>query len=113
MYKAMDFSSIPGLKALGLDVKLRNFDPAFKSFSMKLDSRYTVYAEKKKVWGEWILRKTLEDDLPSDVAWRSKDPIKVRASMLKLFNDRILDSKFGKKGNAWSQIPLLSGTKNN
>jgi len=100
MWNTMEFSSIPISKALGIDVKIPFFDPEFKSFAMKLNSKYKIHEENGKKWGKWIMRKAFEDVLPKEVAWRSKDPIEVGSgttTLPKLFSDRVPDSEFNNK----------------
>ena len=72
MWGNMTFSSVPIGKAAGVEVKIPFLDPEFKSFAMKLDSKYKVRAEAGQKKGKWILRKTFEDILPKEVAWRDK-----------------------------------------
>lgn len=100
IWDTMMFSSIPTGKAVGVEVKIPYLDPEFKSFAMKLDSQYKIHEERGKKWGKWIVRKAFENDLPEEIAWRTKDPIEVgsgTATLPSFFNLRIDDSEFEDK----------------
>ncbi len=72
MWEKMTFSSVQLGEAAGVEVKIPFIDPEFKSFAMKLDSRYKVRTEAGQKMGKWILRKAFEDILPKEVVWRNK-----------------------------------------
>jgi asparagine synthase (glutamine-hydrolysing) len=100
MWDTMTFSSVPMGKAVGVEVKTPYLDPDFKSFAMKLDSKYKIQEERGRKWGKWIMRKAFEDVLPEEIAWRTKDPIEVGSGTTILpsfFNLRIGDSEFDNK----------------
>lgn len=100
LWDRMHFSSIPLARALGLEVKLPFLDPEFKSFAMKIDSRYKVRNERGKIYGKWILRKAFEGILPDEIIWRDKVPIECGSGttiLPNLFNLRISDNEFESK----------------
>ena len=75
LWSVMSFSSVPLARALRVKARLPYLDPDFKSFAMKLDSRYKIRSEKGRIWGKWIIRKAFEGVLPEEVIWRVKMPI--------------------------------------
>lgn len=100
LWSVMAFSSVPLAKALKIEAKLPYLDSDFKSFAMKLDSRYKVRNEKQRTWGKWILRKTFESVLPQKIVWRVKMPIEQGSGttiLPNLFNQKISDEEFEKK----------------
>jgi asparagine synthase (glutamine-hydrolysing) len=97
LWDVMLFSSIPLARALGLEAKLPYLDPDFKSFAMKLDSKYKIRSEKGKIWGKWVVRKAFEGILPEEVVWRVKTPIEYGSGTSTLptfFNKKISDEEF-------------------
>jgi asparagine synthase (glutamine-hydrolysing) len=100
LWDVMLFSSVPLAKALGLEAKLPYLDPDFKSFAMKLDSKYKIRSERGRMWGKWIVRKAFEGILPEEVVWRVKTPIEYgsgTSTLPTLFNERISDEEFKDK----------------
>jgi asparagine synthase (glutamine-hydrolysing) len=100
MWNIMTFSSVPIAKAVGVEAKIPYLDPDFKSFAMKLDSKFKIQEEKGNKWGKWIMRKAFEDILPENLTWRTKDPIEVGSGTTTLpsfFNLRTTDSEFEDK----------------
>ena len=100
LWDVMLFSSIPLAKALGLEAKLPYLDPDFKSFAMKLNSKYKIRSERGRIWGKWIVRKAFEGILPEEVVWRVKTPIEYgsgTSTLPTLFNKRISDEEFKDK----------------
>jgi asparagine synthase (glutamine-hydrolysing) len=100
MWNQMHFSSVPLAEALGLEAKLPYLDADFKSFAMKIDSKYKICKEKGKIWGKWILRKAFETFLPQEIVWRTKTPIECGSGTTTLpefFNKRISNEEFEDK----------------
>jgi asparagine synthase (glutamine-hydrolysing) len=100
LWDVMLFSSIPLARALGLEAKLPYLDPDFKSFAMKLDSKYKIRSERGRIWGKWIVRKAFEGILPEEVIWRVKTPIEYgsgTSTLPTLFNRKISDEEFKDK----------------
>jgi asparagine synthase (glutamine-hydrolysing) len=100
LWDVMLFSSIPLARALGLEAKLPYLDPDFKSFAMRLDSKYKIRSERGKIWGKWIVRKAFEGILPEEVLWRVKTPIEYgsgTSTLPTLFNEKISDEEFKDK----------------
>jgi asparagine synthase (glutamine-hydrolysing) len=96
----MLFSSIPLARGLGLEARLPYLDSDFKSFAMKLDSKYKIKSERGKIWGKWIVRKAFEGILPEEVVWRVKTPIEYgsgTSTLPTLFNKKISDEEFKDK----------------
>ncbi|MFQ6080538.1 MAG: asparagine synthase-related protein [Candidatus Bathyarchaeia archaeon] len=100
LWNVMFFSSIPLAKALKIRAKLPYLDPDFKSFAMKLDSRYKIRRERGRIWGKWILRKAFENILPEEVVWRIKTPIEYGSGttvLPSLFDQNISNGEFEEK----------------
>ena len=92
MWGKMTFSSIPLGKAAGVEVKTPFLDPEFKSFAMKLDSKYKIRTEAGQRMGKWVIRKAFEDFLPREVAWRDKVFGSIGMGMYE-YLPKMLDSK--------------------
>lgn len=102
LWDVMHFSSIPLARALGLEVKLPYLDPDFKSFAMKLDSRYKIQSERGRIWGKWIIRKAFEGVLPEEVLWRVKMPIEHGSGtsvLPRIIDKKISNEEFEKKSS--------------
>jgi asparagine synthase (glutamine-hydrolysing) len=100
IWDVMSFSSIPLAKALDIEVRLPYLDSKFKSFAMKLDTRYKIRYERGRIWGKWILRKTFENILPQEIVWRVKTPIERGSGttiLQSLFSREISDMEFEEK----------------
>lgn len=100
LWSIMRFSSVPLAKTLGIEAKLPYLDRKFKSFAMRLDSRYKVRTKRRQVYGKWILRKAFEYSLPKEVAWRVKVPIEHGSgttTLSSLFNQKVSDTEFDEK----------------
>jgi asparagine synthase (glutamine-hydrolysing) len=100
-WSTMRFESVPLGKAIGVEVKLPFLDPEFKSFAMKLDSRYKIRVEGGQKRGKWIMRKAFEDILTKEVAWRAKTPGAIGMglwdSLPKIFDSKISSEEFEEK----------------
>lgn len=101
MWSTMTFESVPLGKAVGIEMKLPLLDPEFKSFAMKLDSRYKIRIEGGQKMGKWIIRKAFEDALPKEVAWRAKVGgaigMGLWESLPKIFDSKISSEEFEEK----------------
>jgi asparagine synthase (glutamine-hydrolysing) len=100
LWDGMQFSSIKLSKALGIEAKLPYLDHDFKSFAMKIDSRYKIREEKGMKWGKWIIRKAFETILPEEIVWRVKTPIEYgsgTSTLPNLFNKKISNEEFKNK----------------
>ncbi len=100
LWSVMSFSSVPLAGTLGVEAKLPYLDPRFKSFAMRLDSRYKIRTEGGKVYGKWILSKAFEKLLPKEVAWRVKTPIEQGSGttiLPRLLDSKISDMEFDEK----------------
>lgn len=100
MWTAMSFSSIPLARVLEMEARLPYLDPDFKDFAIKLDSSYKIQRESDQVYGKWILRKTYEEVLPREIAWRVKMPIEYGSgttTLPQLLDQKITDVEFQEK----------------
>jgi asparagine synthase (glutamine-hydrolysing) len=100
IWSQMHFSSILLAEALGLEAKLPYLHADFKSFAVKIDSKYKIHKEKGKIWGKWILRKAFETVLPEEIVWRIKTPIECGSGTTTLpefFNKKISNEEFEDK----------------
>lgn len=100
LWDEMCFSSILLAKTLGMEAKLPFLDTEFKSFAMKISSKYKVRRERGKIYGKWILRKAFEGILPDEILWRDKVPIESGSGttiLPDLFNRKISDAELETK----------------
>lgn len=108
-WSTMMFSSISLGEVVGIEVKLPFLDPEFKSFAMKVDSRYKIRIEGGQKWGKWIIRKAFEDTLPKEVAWRVKVPGEIGTGMSVL--PKMLDSKISSEEFKEKRREYLEGDR--
>ncbi len=69
-------------------------------FAKEMPIELKVNNENKKRWGKWILRKTFEEFIPSEIVWRPKSPMQDGAGtvgLTKLFDAVISDNIFAQK----------------
>jgi len=75
LWKAMSFSAVPMAQSLGMVAKIPFLEPEVKKLASEMDPSFLVVEENGQKWGKWIVRKTFEDLLPSQITWRVKTPI--------------------------------------
>lgn len=98
--KSMCFSAKALGKFLGVNVKQPYLDNEFIEFAVKISSNLKVRKWKGKIVGKWILRKTFEPILPSEIIWRDKTAIEYGSGTTKLreiISAKISDSEFQEK----------------
>jgi asparagine synthase (glutamine-hydrolysing) len=74
MWAMMRFSSVPLGKAVGVEVKQPYLDPEFREFAENLPIKLKVNMTNGVKYGKWLMRKSYENVIPNEVAWRGKAP---------------------------------------
>jgi len=100
LWKAMSFSAVPMAQSLGMVAKIPFLEPEVKKLASEIDPSFLVVEEKGQKWGKWIVRKTFEDLLPSQITWRVKTPIEQgcgTTTLPQIFDKRIADEEFREK----------------
>jgi len=80
-------------KALGIEVKQPFLDEDFVCFALDISPELKV----KEGTGKYILRKSFEDLIPPEVAWREKEPIEYGSGstrLHKVISDMVSDEQF-------------------
>jgi asparagine synthase (glutamine-hydrolysing) len=100
MWNVMRFASASIGKSLGMKTEMPFLEQILKEFAMNIDPDLKIRKEHDQTYGKWILRKTFEDLLPSEIIWRTKMPIERGSGTSILpnyFNSKISDDEFSKK----------------
>ncbi len=87
-------------KALGVTVESPFLDKEVIEFAKKIPSNLKVRNGDTKRHGKWILRKTFEEKIPQQIAWREKSPMQDgsgTAGLSNLFDSVISDQVFLEK----------------
>jgi asparagine synthase (glutamine-hydrolysing) len=87
-------------KALGVTVESPYLDERVVEFAKSIPVNLLVKTEKDRKYGKWILRKTFEEKIPFQIAWREKSPMQDGAGtsgLTDLFNSVISDEVFSEK----------------
>jgi asparagine synthase (glutamine-hydrolysing) len=87
-------------KALGVIVESPYLDEKIIEFAKSIPVNLKVKIEKDRKHGKWILRKTFEEKIPHQIAWREKSPMQDGAGtrgLTNLFNSIISDEIFSEK----------------
>ncbi len=107
MWGAMRFSSIPLARSLGMEAKLPFLQPAVREFAEKLDPRSLVGSREGELFGKYLLRIAFQDDLPSEVVWRTKTPIEFGSGTTILpeyYSQAISDDLFVSERNEFEKL---------
>jgi len=84
-------------KALGIIVESPFLDEKIIEFSKTIPSDLKVKMDGGKMYGKWILRKTFEKNIPTQIVWREKSPMQEgsgTAGLSNLFDSVINDQLF-------------------
>jgi len=87
-------------KALGVTVESPFLDKEIIEFAKTIPSNLKVRNEDTKRHGKWILRKTFEEKIPKQIAWREKSPMQDGSGTVglsNLFDSVISDHMFLEK----------------
>ena len=87
-------------KSLGISIKSPFLNNSVVELSKSIPANLKVKEEKGKRHGKWILRKTFEEFIPKQIAWRGKSPMQEgsgTAGLTDLFNSIIEEEKFVEK----------------
>jgi asparagine synthase (glutamine-hydrolysing) len=87
-------------KAFGIKIESPFLDKKIIELANTIPIKLKVKMENKKKYGKWILRKTFENKIPFQIAWREKSPMQDGAGtkgLTNLFNTIISDKKFIEK----------------
>ncbi|MCD6600080.1 MAG: asparagine synthase C-terminal domain-containing protein [Dehalococcoidia bacterium] len=91
--KSWHFSAGELSRALGIEVKQPFMDKDFVSFALDVSPELKI----KEGIGKYILRKSFEDLIPSEMVWRKKEPIEYGSGSTRLHNiirDMVSDEEF-------------------
>ncbi|MFB5629817.1 MAG: asparagine synthase C-terminal domain-containing protein, partial [Nitrosarchaeum sp.] len=82
-------------KALGIRIESPFLDEKIIEFSKTIPSDLKVRDEGKKRQGKWILRKTFEKKIPTQIVWREKSPMQDGSGTIGLSNlfDSVINDK--------------------
>ncbi len=106
MWNVMRFASASLAKSLGMNVKIPLLEQTLKEFAMNIDPELKIRKEHDQIYGKWILRKTFESLLPSEIVWRTKMPIERGSGTSTLpnyFSSKISDNEFNNKAKEYLQ----------
>jgi asparagine synthase (glutamine-hydrolysing) len=87
-------------KALGVTVESPFLDEKIIEFAKNIPANLKVKIEEDRKHGKWILRKTFEEKIPIQIAWREKSAMQDGAGtsgLTNLFNATISDEFFSEK----------------
>lgn len=107
MWGAMSFSSIPLARSLGIEAKLPFLQPSLREFAEKLDPTSLVGSREGELFGKYVLRIAFQNDLPSEVVWRTKTPIEFGSGTTILpqyYAQAIHDGSFVSERNEFEKI---------
>ncbi len=84
-------------ESMGISIESPFLDESVVELAKKIPINLKVKNEKGKRHGKWILRKTFEEYIPKQIAWRVKSPMQEGAGtsgLTELFNSVIAEEKF-------------------
>ncbi|QUC65264.1 asparagine synthase [Nitrosopumilus sp. K4] len=84
-------------KALGIKVESPFLDKKIIEFAKNIPPEFKVREEGEKRHGKWIIRKTFEEKIPKQIAWREKSPMQDGSGtvgLTNLFDSIISDERF-------------------
>ena len=86
IYSIMHFPTQKIAKSLGVPVESPFLDEDLIRFALSIPVDLKVNVKDGKKYGKWILRKTFENKIPQNIAWREKSPMQDGAGTNKLQN---------------------------
>ena len=84
-------------QSMGIAIESPFLNKSVVELANKIPVNFKVKNEKEKRHGKWILRKTFEEYIPQQIAWRVKSPMQEGAGtsgLTELFNSVIAEEKF-------------------
>jgi len=87
-------------EALGVSIESPFLNEKIVKLAKEIPVNLKVKEEDGKRHGKWILRKTFEEKIPKQIAWREKSPMQEgsgTAGLTELFNSIIGEEKFVEK----------------
>jgi len=87
-------------KAFGVKIESPFLDKKIIEFAKSIPTNLKVKTEGNKRYGKWILRKTFENKIPVQIAWREKSPMQDGAgtkALTNFFDVMISDKEFSEK----------------
>ena len=87
-------------KELGVNIESPFLNKKVIEFAGTIPANMKVRNENEKRHGKWILRKTFEEYIPQQIAWRQKSPMQDgsgTAGLTDLFNSIVGEEKFVEK----------------
>ena len=85
---------------LGIKIESPFLDQKVIDYAKKIPVNLKVKMENERRWGKWILRKTFENYIPPQIAWRKKSPMQDGAGtsgLTSLFDSIIDEEKYVEK----------------
>ena len=98
--KIMHFPSKNIAESLNMKVETPFLNEDVIKFSNSIPISRKINVKEDKKYGKWILRETLEKDLPKNIIWREKSPMQDGSgtnNLTGLFNTIITDDIFSQK----------------
>ena len=102
----MHFSSTVIGRELGVSIKSPYLDREFIEFAKKIPISLKVREQNGTRWGKWILRSCFQDEITTEIAWRSKMPLEQGAGTSMLtqhFNSSVSTDDFNSKVKRYAQ----------
>ena len=87
-------------KKLGIEIESPFLDESMIRLAEKIPASLKVREENGKRHGKWVLRKTFEQHIPKQIAWREKSPMQDgsgTAGLTNLFESVISEERFVEK----------------
>ena len=84
--KVMHFPTKKIGNALGINVESPFLNDEVVKLAKKIPVSLKVRKEKGRTYGKWILRKTFEEYIPQQIAWRKKSPMQEGSGTIGLTN---------------------------
>ena len=98
--KVMHFPTQKIGDALEVNIESPFLDKNFQEFAKNISSDLKVRYEGERKYGKWILRKTFDKKIPTQIAWRAKSPMQNGSGtvgLTGLFESIVDDETFEKK----------------
>jgi len=106
LWKIMHFSSTVMGQELGVNVKCPYLDREFIEVAKKIPVSLKVREQNGTRCGKWILRLCFQDEITTEIAWRTKMPLEQgsgTSSLTQHLNSSISDDEFSRKVKHYAQ----------
>lgn len=102
IHSIMHFPSQIIAKNLKVTIESPFLNEKIIEFAKNIPTELLLQKKDGKIYGKWILRKTFEKFIPSQIAWRAKSPMQDGAGtsgLTSMFNSIITDENFNQQKN--------------